>query len=402
MATNTELIGRIVRVEKSGSRGYKATDNFGNDITKSLKSYQLNKAYKNKSALKAIKSGKSIRWIAVSPLEFTDSLQTNLNMKKTEKVMDQKEFIKVITNAPSLRPTDYKMSDLHWKFSVRALLRGKNIMIVGPQGSGKTVLALTLAKIFDRPLFNIPLGSTQDPRSVLIGNTHFKAGTGTFVAESYFINAIKTKNAVILLDELSRAHPDAWNILMPVLDYKQRFLRIDEAPETPTIEVAEGVTFIATANIGHQFTATRQLDAALTDRFTVVEVQTLDKESESDLIKIRYPNIDSEIVNIITSIASDVRKDARSAEPRVSNIISTRVALEMAELCYDGFSIIEAAETAIYPIFSDAGGADSERAYIRQIVQKYLPNDADNTNAPFGVNPDPATFPFWSTNPKQP
>jgi hypothetical protein len=45
----------------------------------------------------------------------------------------------------------------------------------------------------------------------------------------------------------------------------------------------------------------------------------------------------------------------------------------MAGLIYDGFSLQEAAEVCVYPFFSDAGGADSERTYMKQLVQKYLP-----------------------------
>ena len=57
------------------------------------------------------------------------------------------------------------------------------------------------------------------------------------------MKAISTPNAVILLDELSRAHPDAWNILMINLDQGQRYLRLDEHENSPTINVAEGVCF---------------------------------------------------------------------------------------------------------------------------------------------------------------
>ena len=64
------------------------------------------------------------------------------------------------------------------------------------------------------------------------------------------------------MDEISRAHPEAWNILMTVLDAGQRYLRLDEHQDAPTIEVAEGVTFVATANIGNEYTATRAMDRA--------------------------------------------------------------------------------------------------------------------------------------------
>ena len=57
---------------------------------------------------------------------------------------------------------------------------------------------------------------------------------------------------------------------MTVLDYGQRYLRLDEADGQATVKVADGVTFVATANIGNEYTATRQLDKALHDRFTVI------------------------------------------------------------------------------------------------------------------------------------
>ena len=107
------------------------------------------------------------------------------------------------------------------------------------------------------------MGSTQDPRATLIGNVHFEKSKGTYFSESLFVKAIQTPNAVILLDELSRAHPDAWNILMTVLDQGQRYLRLDEQDGQATINVAEGVTFVATANIGNEYTSTRVMDKAL-------------------------------------------------------------------------------------------------------------------------------------------
>jgi hypothetical protein len=44
----------------------------------------------------------------------------------------------------------------------------------------------------------------------------------------------------------------------------------------------------------------------------------------------------------------------------------------MAGLLYDGFSLLEAAEVAIFPFYSQDGGMDSERTYIKQLIQKYI------------------------------
>ena len=43
---------------------------------------------------------------------------------------------------------------------------------------------------------------------------------------------------------------------------------------------------------------------------------------------------------------------------------------------YDGFTLAEAAEVTIYPLFSEDGGLDSERTYMKQVVQKYVGDDA--------------------------
>jgi hypothetical protein len=44
----------------------------------------------------------------------------------------------------------------------------------------------------------------------------------------------------------------------------------------------------------------------------------------------------------------------------------------MAGLIYDGFKIDEAAEVCIYPQFDSSGGVDSERTFVKQLVQKHV------------------------------
>ena len=175
--------------------------------------------------------------------------------------------------------------------------------MTGPAGCGKTLAAKSLINGLDRPNFYFNLGATQDPRATLIGNVHFEKSKGTYFSESLFVKAIQTPNAIILLDELTRAHPDAWNILMTVLDQGQRYLRLDEADGQSTIKVAEGVCFVATANIGNEYTATRQLDKALLDRFVVIEMDTLTDEEEHGLLAYLYPTVDSDLLQNVAKIS---------------------------------------------------------------------------------------------------
>ena len=270
------------------------------------------------------------------------------------------------------------MPELKWKYLMRSAVRGKNIMMTGPAGSGKTMAAKAAVTALGRPDFYFNLGATQDPRASLIGNTHFSKEKGTFFSESLFVTAIKTPGAVILLDEISRAHPDAWNILMTVLDEGQRYLRLDEADGSETVAVAEGVTFIATANIGNEYTATRVMDRALMDRFIVVEMDVLDADREHGLLRYMYPSVDSALLRSVAEIADKTRAELMSETPRVSTAISTRSTVEISGLIFDGFSLVEASEVAIYPFFSNDGGLDSERTYIKQLIQKYVGDAGDS------------------------
>jgi MoxR-like ATPase len=303
--------------------------------------------------------------------------QFQMKQKPTMEVADkpmEEDFLKFIHNeSADLKPQMLFMNELKWKYLIRNILRGKNIMMTGPAGCGKTMAAKAAANSiegYSMEIFN--LGSTQDPRATLIGNTQFDTKKGTVFSPSPFVKAIQTPNTVIVLDEISRAHPEAHNILMSVLDAGQRYLRLDEASDSPIVKVAEGVSFIASANIGNEYTSTRQLDRAIVDRFTIIEMDTLTSEEETSLLMMMYPSVDEVVLTNVAKITSMTRSDVKKETPTLSNSLSTRTAVEIGSLLYDGFSLAEAAEITIFPLFEDAGGAQSERTFIKQYVQKFV------------------------------
>ena len=115
------------------------------------------------------------------------------------------------------------------------------------------------------------------------------------------------------------------------------------------------------------------------DRFIIVEMDVLNSEEEHGLLNYMFPNVDSELLKSVAEIATSTRNESKSEAGRLSTGISTRTSVEIAGLLYDGFGLDEAAEVTVYPQFSDDGGLESERTYVKQLVQKYV-SDGSSDN----------------------
>jgi MoxR-like ATPase len=289
----------------------------------------------------------------------------------------------------SLKPKELFIDELRWKYAVRSVIRSQNVLIVGPTGSGKTMMVKWLSQSMDRPLHIFNLGATQDPRSTLIGNTHFNKDEGTFFNQSPFVQAIQTPNSIILLDELSRANPEAFNILMSVLDPNQRYLRLDESEDAEIIQVDPTVTFIGTANVGTEYTSTRVIDRALQDRFVTIKMDYLNREQEHNLIGTLFPTLSVGDVNGVVDVVQLIRSDVDSTEGQLERNLSTRHSIEMASLINDGFTIDEVLEIVVYPNYDNEGGMDSELTYVKQLIQSKMDDSEGNPMENIDENTSP-------------
>ena len=142
---------------------------------------------------------------------------------------------------------------------------GKNTLLTGGTGCGKTTLAIEIAKELGLKPVVINCGSTQDARSSLLGYFTLKDGDTVF-QEADFLKAIQEENTLIILDELSRASDDAYNIIFPILDFRQE-VRVDEKDDERIVKVAKNVKFLDVIPLVSKFTIGEILDHVILSIF---------------------------------------------------------------------------------------------------------------------------------------
>lgn len=94
-----------------------------------------------------------------------------------------------------------------------------SLLFVGPTGVGKTELTRQLAQILAIPLHRFDMSEYQEKHAVarLIGSPPGYVG---FEQGGLLTEAIrKTPHAVLLLDEIEKAHSDIFNTLLQIMDY---------------------------------------------------------------------------------------------------------------------------------------------------------------------------------------
>jgi ATP-dependent Clp protease ATP-binding subunit ClpA len=94
-----------------------------------------------------------------------------------------------------------------------------SLLFVGPTGVGKTELARRLAEILGVGLLRFDMSEYQERHTVsrLIGAPPGYVG---YDEGGLLTDAIrKTPHAVLLLDEIEKAHPDIFNMLLQIMDY---------------------------------------------------------------------------------------------------------------------------------------------------------------------------------------
>ncbi len=213
-----------------------------------------------------------------------------------------------------------------------AILSGKNLLLVGEKSTGKNVLAENLAKLFQRPLWNVSLHMSIDA-AALIGDDSLRDGN-VFFREGPITMASKVGGFAVL-DEINMAKNEALAVLHSTLDYR----RIIDMPGYDLIKIHPATRFIATMNEGYE--GTRDLNEALLSRFVVLKMPAMAESDLKQLIEETYPNLKPAFLSDLARLVADMDKKAAANEiPR--HAVDIRGLFDALDLVKEGLELNDA------------------------------------------------------------
>lgn len=292
-------------------------------------------------------------FLEVEPTKPKDKSATLLGKMKRNKKL----------STPNIKDGFY-VDPANWYLLLRNIQNQVNTMMVGPTGTGKTELIMLACEKLGIPCHVYDMGSMYGPVAGLLGVHRLsKGGVSTF-DYAKFTQDIQ-EPGVVLLDELSRAPVTSLNILFPCLDSRRSLpVEIAGGEDLRTIKVHEDCCFIATANVGAEYTGTMSMDRALVGRFFPIELDYMPESEEMSVLMTRCGITKDEATQIVR-VAQNVRSMYKKQE--ISCSLSTRETLMVGELIADGWDVLMAMELVFLPLF-EGTKVDGERGIIAKTL----------------------------------
>jgi MoxR-like ATPase len=194
-----------------------------------------------------------------------------------------------------------------------ALDSGLNILLDGPQGCGKTVLARAIASSLGMEFIFFNCGAVVEATDFFATIQVRASSTGQPVTDFVKTDVLLAleraseqpqRRFLVFLDELNRCQESARNALMPALDAtRQVFHPIDNR----FVAIPANVQFIAAVNRGREFSATFAIDAAQLDRFAPLQMDYPPRDEEEKILLAAHPELSKRVIERIVAIADAVR-----------------------------------------------------------------------------------------------
>jgi ATP-dependent Clp protease ATP-binding subunit ClpC len=292
----------------------------------------------------AARTGIPVGELVAGELERLNDLERDLH----ERVIGQDEAVEVV--ADTIRRARVGLSE-----GDRPL---GSFLFLGPTGVGKTELVKALAeRLFatEKALVRIDMSEFRAPHTVarLIGSPPGYVGYGE---GGQLTEPVRRRPySVILLDEIEKAHPDVWNVLLQVMDDG----RLTDG-EGRTVDFTNAV-IVMTSNLGAG-QAKRGIGFTATE--PAAEAERMNAAAKEAFLPEFINRID-EIVTFAALTPEQVERIAAQMVARVAERLRTERGIELtvddeyiARLARDGFD--------------EAYGARPLQRHIRRTLEKTL------------------------------
>lgn len=186
--------------------------------------------------------------------------------------------------------------------AITTLAMGKNLLLKGPTGAGKTKFAETLSNLFHQPMYSVNCSVDLDAESLM----GFK--TLAYEDEKQVIDFIPgpvtnamTHGTFLYIDEINMAKPETLPLINGVLDYRRQVTN----PFTNELITAKD-SFNVIAAINEGYIGTVPLNEALKNRFIIIDVPYIEGEQLKELITTDTKLTNNNTIDLFVKLSADL------------------------------------------------------------------------------------------------